>query len=203
VFTGLIAHVGDVVRVADTAAGREFSISAPWTDLVDGESIAVDGVCLTVTGGERGAFSVSAVSTTLACTTLGAWRAGRRVNLERALRASDRLGGHMVQGHVDGVGTVKSRRDDGSALLVDVALWDGAEVLCVPKGSITIDGVSLTIHELSAPRTVTLSLIDHTRRHTTLGDLKTGDVVHVELDVIGKYVRHLLAPWGAVAGVVG
>lgn len=202
-FTGLITHVGAVVRVADTAAGRALSISAPWPDVVDGESIAVDGVCLTVTDRADDGFTVSAVPTTVACTTIGAWHAGRRVNLERALRAADRLGGHIVQGHVDGVGTVTSRRDEGSALLVDVALWDGAEALCVPKGSVTIDGVSLTIHDLTSPHIVTVSLIDHTRRHTTLDDRRVGDAVNVELDVIGKYVRHMLAPWGAVAGGVG
>lgn len=202
-FTGLITHIGEVVHVAEAAAGREFSISSPWTDLVDGESIAVDGVCLTVTGSERGTFRVAAVTTTLACTTLGAWRVGRRVNLERALRASDRLGGHIVQGHVDGVGTVVSRRRDDTAVLLDVRMWDGADAFCVPKGSVTIDGVSLTIQDLPAPHTITLSLIDHTLRHTTLDDRQIDDAVNVELDVIGKYVRHMLAPWGAAADALG
>lgn len=197
-FTGLISHVGDVVDVARTAAGRVMTVSAPWDDVVEGESIALDGVCLTATAQSPWRFSVAAVETTIDRTTAGAWSAGTRVNLERALRAGDRLGGHLVQGHVDGVGEIVSVRQQGDALLIDVSVWEGAEALCVPQGSITIDGVSLTVHALTAPRTVQVSVIDYTRRHTTLGDRKSGDRVNVELDVIGKYVRQLAAPWSGV-----
>lgn len=194
--------MGTVLRADQTAAGRELALSAPWTDVALGESIAVDGVCLTVTAVRDGGFVVAAVETTVACTTIGAWREGRRVNLERALRLGDRLGGHIVQGHVDGVGHVTRTRTSGDALLIDVALWDGADALCVPRGSITIDGVSLTIHDTPGLNVITVSIIDHTRRHTTLAERRPGDAVNVELDVVGKYVRHLAAPWSAVADVV-
>lgn len=201
-FTGLISHIGDVVDVARTAAGRVITVTAPWPDVVEGESIAIDGVCLTATNVVAGAFSVAAVETTLDRTTVGSWRVGTRVNLERALRAGDRLGGHLVQGHVDGVGDVSAVRRQGDAVLIDIALWDGADQLCVPQGSITIDGVSLTVYSTPAPRTVCVSVIEYTRNHTTLGDRKTGDRVNIELDVIGKYVRQLAAPWSSVSGVL-
>ena len=201
-FTGLVTHVGKVVRVAQTGAGRAITVGVDWDDLAEGESIALDGVCLTVTSVERGGFTIAAVDTTLDRTTIGEWQAGRSVNLERALRAGERLGGHLVQGHVDGVGHVSGTRSTGDALVIEVALWDGAEGLCVPQGSITIDGVSLTIHAVLAPRRIDVSIIEYTLVHTTLGARREGDRVNVELDVIGKYVRQLAAPWAALAGSV-
>lgn len=194
-FTGLISHIGDVLNVARTDAGRTLTVSSPWTDIADGESIAIDGVCLTATSSTAGSFTVSAVATTLDRTTIGAWTAGRRVNLERALRAGDRLGGHLVQGHVDGIAEVTSARMQGDALIIDIATWEGADALCVPQGSITIDGVSLTVYAIPAPRVVSVSIIEYTRKHTTLGDRKAGDRVNIELDVIGKYVRQMATPW--------
>jgi riboflavin synthase len=202
VFTGLVTNIGDIVRVAGTAAGRVITVAVDWDDLVEGESIAVDGVCLTVTSVEPGRFAVAAVDTTLDRTTIGGWVAGGHVNLERALRAGDRLGGHFVQGHVDGVGEVAGTRWTEDAFVIEVGLWNGAEALCVPQGSIAIDGVSLTIHAVLAPRLVDVSIIDYTRVHTTLGERRTGDRVNVELDVIGKYVRQLAAPWTALSGSV-
>lgn len=194
-FTGLVDAVGTIERVADTSAGREFVIQSPYDDLADGESIAVNGACLTVRDRADGRFTVAAVVTTLGRTTMGGWSAGGRVNLERALKAGDRLGGHIVQGHVDGVGTVRrvERLDD--AVLVDVTVPDGIAELLVPHGSITIDGVSLTVNAIPEPSTVQLSLIEYTLRHTTLGSLTPGDTVHVEGDVIGKYVRQLMTPY--------
>ncbi len=200
-FTGLISHVGTVTDVVQTAAGRTFTVAAPFEAVADGESIACDGVCLTVREQRTGQFVVSAVSTTLERTHLGDWSAGRRVNLERAMRLSDRLGGHLVQGHVDGVATVAAVRDAGDAWILELAVWPEADQLCVLHGSVTVDGVSLTVNARPAPGVVGLSVIEYTRRHTTLGDRRVGDPVHVELDVIGKYVRHLAAPWGVVAGV--
>jgi riboflavin synthase len=200
VFTGLISHIGEVVDVASLDAGRALTVTAPWTDVADGESIAIDGVCLTVTGKQPGKFSVAAVQTTLDRTTVGSWRAGRRVNLERALLATDRLGGHIVQGHVDGVGEVTNLRHQGDTFLIDVSLWPGTEGLCVPQGSITIDGVSLTVHSMPAPGTVVVSIVDYTERHTTLGGYTVGDQVNIELDIVGKYVRQLAAPWSSAAG---
>lgn len=196
-FTGLVDDVGVVERVERTEAGRELRIASRYTELTPGESIAVNGACLTVREHGAGWFTVAAIVTTLDRTTIGSWDAGRRVNLERALRLGDRLGGHMVQGHVDGVGTVERvhRRDD--ALLVDVRLPDDLENLMVPHGSVTIDGVSLTVNALPAPGILQLSLIEYTWTHTTLGALRAGDVVHVEADMIGKYVRQLVAPYAA------
>jgi riboflavin synthase len=203
VFTGLISHVGEIVHVAESSAGRVLRVSAPWPDITIGESIALDGVCLTVTEAGNGAFSVAAVTTTLERTTLGSWARGRHVNLERALRAGDRLGGHLVQGHVDGVADVRSVTREGTALVLSLGLWEGAEALCVPQGSITVDGVSLTVYAMPAPRVVAVSIIEHTRAHTTLGERRAGDEVNVELDVIGKYVRQIAAPWTAVTHQLG
>ena len=194
-FTGLVDDVGTIDRVSDTEAGREFVIRSRYQDLVDGESIAINGACLTVRDSDNGRFTVAAVVTTLGRTSIGDWREGKRVNLERAMRASDRLGGHIVQGHVDGVGTVRrvERLDD--AVLVDVLVPDEIAELLVPHGSITIDGVSLTVNAIPEPQVVQLSLIEYTLRHTTLSALAVGDVVHIEGDVIGKYVRHLMTPY--------
>jgi riboflavin synthase len=196
-FTGLVDDVGVVERVERTEAGRELRIRSRYAGLEDGESIAVNGACLTVREHGPGWFTVAAIVTTLDRTTIGSWDVGRRVNLERALRLGDRLGGHMVQGHVDGVAVVErvQRRDD--ALLVDVRLPDDLESLMVPHGSVTIDGVSLTVNALPSPGILQLSLIEYTWTHTTLGALRAGDGVHVEADLIGKYVRQLVAPYAA------
>lgn len=194
-FTGLVDAVGTIERVTETEAGREFVIRAAYDDLADGESIAVNGACLTVRDRVSGAFSVAAVVTTLGRTTMADWAEGKRVNLERALKASDRLGGHIVQGHVDGVGTVRRVERFEDALLVDVDVPREIGELLVPHGSITVDGVSLTVNAIPEPSMVQLSLIEYTLRHTTLGALAVGDAVHVEGDVIGKYVRHLLDPY--------
>lgn len=193
-FTGLITDVGTIDRVATTAAGREFRIKTAFTGLVAGESIAVNGACLTVREFGDGWFTVAAVVTTLERTTMGAWTEGRRVNLERALALGDRLGGHLVQGHVDGVGTVAAVRQAGDARLVDVTVPPAVEAVLVPLGAITVDGVSLTVNALPAPGMVQLSLIDFTLGHTTLGTLVAGDAVHLEGDLIGKYVQRLAAP---------
>lgn len=194
-FTGLVDDVGTIDRVSDSEAGRELVIRSRYQDLVDGESIAVNGACLTVRDSGNGCFSVAAVVTTLGRTAIGDWGAGTRVNLERAMRASDRLGGHIVQGHVDGLGTVQRIERLGDAVLVDVTVPDEIAELLVPHGSITVDGVSLTVNAIPARNVVQLSLIEYTLRHTTLGALAVDDVVHVEGDVIGKYVRQLMTPY--------
>jgi riboflavin synthase len=196
-FTGLIDDVGVVERVERTEAGRELRVATRYSGLSDGESIAVNGACLTVRESGEGWFTAAAVVTTLERTTIGAWSGGRRVNLERAMRLGDRLGGHMVQGHVDAVATVESVRRREDALLVDVRLPDELEPLMVPHGSVAIDGVSLTLNALPAPGILQLSLIEFTWNHTTLGALSAGDQVHVEADMIGKYVRQLVAPYAA------
>jgi len=192
VFTGLIDDVGRIEAVSRTAAGLELRISCRYDDLVEGESIAVNGACLTVLAHGNGWFTVGAITTTLGRTTIGSWDVGRRVNLERALRAGDRLGGHFVQGHVDGVARVTAVAVDGDAQIVDLALPAGLAELMVQHGSLAVDGVSLTVNDLSVPGSVQLSLIDYTLRHTTLGTLVPGDQVLVEADMLGKYVHRLL-----------
>lgn len=192
-FTGLVDDVGTIDRVATTNAGLELRVRCHYDDLTAGESIALNGVCLTVREQGEGFFTCAAVVTTLAVTTIGEWRIGQRVNLERALRPTDRLGGHFVQGHVDGVAKVVQVEEDGDALLIDLALPSGLSELMVERGSVAVDGVSLTIHALPSAEVVQVSLIDFTRQHTTLGALSVGDSVHVEADVIAKHVRRLLA----------
>ena len=207
-FTGLVDDVGSITQVADSAAGRELRVACRYVDLADGESIAVNGACLTVRehgvdADGRGWFTVAAVQTTMERTTITGWTVGRRVNLERALRLGDRLGGHLVLGHVDGLGRVVDTRMAGDAWLIDVDLPEALCPLTVDKGSITVDGVSLTVNALR-DHGVQLSIIDYTRRHTALGELQPGDAVQVEVDVLAKHVERLLAPHRAAAyGSIG
>jgi len=196
-FTGLIDDVGTLVSVSTTEAGLELRVTCRYDDLTVGESIAVNGACLTVRERGTGWFIVAAVVTTRGRTTVGNWRDGTRVNLERALRVGDRFGGHIVQGHVDGVGRVERVRREGDALLVDVALPDELGDLVVPYGSIAIDGVSLTVNAVHASGAIQLSLIEHTLRVTTLGSLSAGGEVNVEADIVGKYLQRIAAPYVA------
>ena len=193
-FTGLIEQVGGVESVRQTDAGRELRISAAFDDLKSGESIAVNGACLTVREFGKGWFEAAAVTTTLERTTIGDWQKGTRVNLERAMRSDDRLGGHVVQGHVDCVGIVAAVDRDGEAQLVDLSIPAAFEPLLVLHGSVAVDGVSLTVNDLK-PRGLQVSLIEYTLRHTNLGDLAPGSRVHVEADIIAKHVRRLLQPY--------
>ena len=194
-FTGLIDEVGTVAAIANGPAGRELYIQSAYVGLVDGESIAINGVCLTVRDHDDDGFTVGAVETTLGRTTIGGWAVGKRVNLERAMLAGARLGGHIVAGHVDGVGTVRSIGTAGDARLVALALPSEVMDLSVLHGSITVDGVSLTVNALPPDGTLQLSLIEYTLRHTTLDLLRVGDEVNVESDLIGKYVQKLLHPY--------
>jgi len=194
-FTGLVDDVGTIEQVAETGDGRELRIRCRYDDLRDGESIAVNGACLTVLSHGAGSFTVAAIVTTLGRTTIGDWSAGDRVNLERALRAGDRLGGHIVQGHVDGVGSVLAVEERDDALVADIEVPAELVPLLVPHGSVAVDGVSLTVNALPTDGVLQISLIDYTRRHTTLGALAPGQRVHVEGDVIGKFVQRLVAPY--------
>lgn len=193
-FTGLITAVGEVREASMTDAGRRVVVSAPWDDIAVGESIACNGACLTVRDRGAGWFAVAAVVTSLDRTTIGAWAPGQRVNLERALAVGDRFGGHLVQGHVDGVGRVVAagRRDD--ALLLDIEVPAEVDELLVPLGSVALDGVSLTVNALPRPGVLQVSVIEHTLRHTTLGALRPGDAVHLEADILAKYLKRLAAP---------
>jgi riboflavin synthase len=195
-FTGLVDDIGVVERAADTVAGRELRVRCRYDDVAPGESIALNGACLTARESGPGWFTVAAIATTLARTTIGSWREGTAVNLERAVRAGDRLGGHIVQGHVDGVGVVEQVASHESMVLIDVAVDDPRSRLAVLHGSIAVEGVSLTVNALPRAGVVQVAIIEYTGNHTTLGRLRAGDRVHVEWDVIGKYVAALLGPWG-------
>ena len=193
-FTGLIEAVGKVTEVRPTPSGVELRIDGPWADLVEGESISVSGVCLTVLDRGTGWFTVAAMVMTISRTAIGDWVAGKRVNLERAMRADSRFGGHLVQGHVDGVGVVDAVVRQEDALLLDVALPPGLSETLVLHGSVALDGVSLTVNRLEGDK-LQVALIDFTLGHTALEDLEKGSRVHVETDVVGKYVRALVAPY--------
>jgi riboflavin synthase len=196
-FTGIITAIGTVRELIAADGGRDLVVAAPWGDVEPGESIAIDGACLTVTRRESGGFAVHVVTTSLDRTNFARYAVGRRVNLERALRPFDRLGGHLVQGHVDGVATILAIRQHDDARLVDLRIPDAVARVSIPLGSIAVDGVALTINAIPAPGVVQVSLIPFTLEHTTLGARAVGDPVHVEGDAVGKYVQQLSAPWRA------
>jgi len=191
-FTGIVTAIGDVVRAERGADRLALTIRSPWDDLGSGDSVAVNGACLTVVEQSGGTFRVDVIVTTRGRTVLESLGPGDRVNLERALAVGDRLGGHFVQGHVDGVGEIVGLRQSEDAWLMDVRLPPEVADLSIPHGSIAIDGVSLTISEMLGPDTVQIGLIPFTMQHTTLGDRKVGDRVQVEADMLGKYVRQLV-----------
>lgn len=199
-FTGIIGPIGVVQGLTRETDRLVLEIAAPWDDLVLGESIAVDGACLTVAAIGATSFTVHVVETSLERTTFGAFEVGRRVNLERALQLGDRLGGHLVQGHVDGVGRVVSVRPSGDTRLLEVEMPPDVAAVTMPLGSITVAGVSLTANALPAPNIVQLSLVPFTLEHTTLGELEPGDGVHLEGDLIGKHVRHQAGVWQSKGG---
>jgi riboflavin synthase len=192
-FTGIVRERGRVAAVEGGADGVRLSVRAPRTapQVAIGDSVSVDGCCLTVVGIEDDRLAFDAVPETLARTSLGGLAAGAGVNLESALRAGEPLGGHVVQGHVDGVGHVRSVEPEGEGrrLWIDVA----PDLLryCVEKGSIAVAGVSLTVAELDDDG-FAVALIPHTLAETTLGDLAAGDPVNLEADVLAKYVERLL-----------
>ncbi len=191
-FTGIITEIGSVIEAQPADGGLELHIACSWPDLVAGESVAVDGACLTVARLSKRGFGAHVVRTSLDRTRLADLRPGHRVNLERALRVGDRMGGHLVQGHVDGVGTVLRVADREDARLLDLEVPPEVARASVPLGSITVDGVSLTVNAIPSPGTIQISLIPFTLEHTTLGDRRPGDRVHLEADTIGKYVQALL-----------
>jgi riboflavin synthase len=194
-FTGLIEDIGTVETLERTGDGARLRVSSKLVAaLALGDSIAVNGCCLTATIVDGSHFETEAMNQTLEVTALDEIEQGSRVNLELAMRADDRLGGHIVQGHVDGVGTVGSVEDDGFARRVRVDLPDQLLSYVVDKGSITLSGVSLTVAELG-DTWAEVSLIPETLERTNLGDLAPGDRLNVECDVIAKYVERLMSPF--------
>lgn len=194
-FTGLIQEIGEIEERAPLDGGRRFRIRAPGAGGMEiGESVAVDGACLSVVEREAGSFAVEATRATLSRTTLGEWEVGRRVNLERALRADDRLGGHIVQGHVDAVGEVVELEHAGETVFLRVRLPEEVGRITVPRGSLAVDGVSLTVAELRDD-VAEIALIPHTWSHTALDRLQAGDAVNLEADLMGKYVERLVGPY--------
>ena len=195
-FTGIVTAVGQVRRRLEGGGGLELAIACPYAGVTPGESIAVDGACLTAQTVADGEFTAHIIRTSLDRTNFSTYAIGRRVNLERAMQVGDRLGGHLVQGHVDGVGTVERVADRADARLLDLHVPADVALVTVPLGSITVDGVSLTVNAIPAPGVIQISLIPFTLQHTTLGERAAGDRVHLEADTIGKYVAQLLRDRG-------
>jgi riboflavin synthase len=195
VFTGLIEDVGTVEAVDSDGDGARLRIATKLVaEIEPGDSVAVSGVCLTATAVDAGGFATEAMNQTLDVTALGGIGGGARVNLELAMRASERLGGHIVQGHVDGVGEVDSIEGDGFAKRLRVRLDPALLRYAIDKGSIALDGVSLTIAELGESWLV-VSLIPETLERTNLGEAEPGRKINVECDVIAKHVERLMAPF--------
>jgi riboflavin synthase len=195
VFTGLVQELGTVAAVDTTDDGVRLTVSGDVAgELAEGDSVAVNGVCLTATQVDGGQFRADVMAQTLRTTSLEAVATpGARVNLELALRAGDRMGGHHVQGHVDGTGTVTAVEDDGFARRIAIAADPSLLRYVVAKGSIAIDGVSLTVAELDDEAgTFTVSLIPETLERTTLGTAHAGRTVNLEVDVLAKYVERLV-----------
>ena len=190
-FTGIVTAVGRVVSISPADGGLDLAIESPYSDLDPGESVAVDGACLTVVSTAGALFNAHVVGTSLARTRFAELNTGDEVNLERALRVGDRLGGHLVQGHVDGVGVVEGVRDEADARLLDIRVPAAVAEVTILLGSITVDGVSLTVNALPGRELVQVSLIPFTLHHTTLGSRRPGHRVHLEGDTIGKYVKAL------------
>jgi riboflavin synthase len=195
VFTGLVAGLGRVERIVEANGGRRLTIISPELTssepLLIGESVAVNGCCLTVTAAKGELFEVQVGPETLARTNLGSKEAGDLVNLERALKVGDRLGGHFVQGHIDTTAVLSDRREAGEWEFVEFSIEPSWTSFLVPKGSIAVDGVSLTLVDVW-PDAFSVMLIPHTLAMTTLGNTRPGDRVNIEVDILAKHVQKLL-----------
>lgn len=199
-FTGLVQDVGVVqsVRINQQGSTLELKTHMDTSDWELGESVAVNGACLTVTHVKGQSFTVDCSLETLRCTTLGALKAHSKVHLERALQLGDRLGGHLVSGHVDGLGTVLSVRPEGNAIRIDIQPPEELLKYMINKGSITLDGVSLTINTLET-KSFSVAIIPHTQEMTHLGEYQVGTHINLEVDQIGKYIERLTMPWKTTA----
>jgi riboflavin synthase len=199
-FTGIITDLGRVRRLRrgpGPECGCELTIATayPIDDVPLGASIACSGPCLTVVAVEPGGFSVQASAETLARSTLGEWAEGTPVNLERALRLGDELGGHLVSGHVDGVARLVDRRSEGDSIRFTIEVPAALMRYIAPKGSVALDGVSLTVNEIEATR-FGVNIIPYTLAHTSLGDAKPGQRMNLEIDTIARYVARLIGAAG-------
>jgi riboflavin synthase len=199
-FTGLIADVGEVKSVDSGEGGARLRIGTSLTgEIADGDSVAVSGACLTAASVAGGAFEADVMSQTLSLTTLGALEPGDRVNIELPLRASDRLGGHLVQGHVDGVGEIAATAEDGIARRIEVTPPAELMPLIAEHGSIAIDGVSLTVAGLG-DEGFEVSLVPETLDRTTFGELSAGARVNLECDVVARYLQRIVAAMAPLGG---
>ncbi|QUG41170.1 riboflavin synthase [Psychrobacillus sp. INOP01] len=189
-FTGIIEELGTVKNVQKSASSMQLVIRAEriLEDIKLGDSIAVNGVCLTVIEFSQFQFTVDVMPETFHATTTKLLNSGSAVNLERAMAANGRFGGHFVSGHVDGVGTILKKRPTANAVYIDISVPEEVSHFCIPKGSITIDGTSLTIFEINKS-TITVSLIPHTNKETVLGMKKERELVNIECDMLGKYMH--------------
>ncbi len=191
-FTGIITDVGTVRSIVKTGDTRiEITTRFDTVTIDIGASICCSGACMTVVERKDDWFAVEASGETLSKTILGTWKEGTRVNLERALKAGDEMGGHVVSGHVDGTAEITSLETEGDSLRVGFKIDDNLKRFIAPKGSVTIDGVSLTVNEVEDD-TFGINLIAHTQAETTLGNLSIGDIVNVEIDMLARYVARLL-----------
>ena len=192
-FTGIVEEMGAVTAMEKTLAGTRLTILASTVlgDLKIGDSVSVNGTCLTVVAKDERNFSVEVSPETLSVTAIGHLTAGAPVNLERAMKLNERIGGHLVAGHVDGVGTIRSRHQEANAIFFTIEAPHELLRYCVVKGSVTVDGISLTINDV-ADKGFSVAIIPHTAKVTTLGLKQVGDTVNLESDLIGKYVERLL-----------
>lgn len=192
-FTGIVTDVGEIFAVDPLEVGRRLTISTSYdtADIALGASIACNGACLTVVEKGEGQFAVDVSGETLDKTTVGEWTAGRRINLERALRAADELGGHLVLGHVDGLARVASLTREGENHRIEIEVPDELKKYVASKGSVTLDGVSLTVNAVR-DRLFGVNIIAHTWENTSLAGLEAGAMVNLEIDVIARYVARLL-----------
>ena len=199
-FTGLIQSIGTVRRLNRQGDAAQLTIASDLVtaDLQLGESIAVNGACLTVTAWESDQFTVDVSPETLKCTTLETLRPNHAVNLERALRLSDRLGGHLVSGHIDCIARVRRRYQDHNALRIEFSVPDEAMRYIVEKGSVAVDGISLTVNQVGQ-QMFSVAVIPHSLEMTTLKDCREGTAVNIETDMIGRYVERLLTHESSVS----
>jgi len=192
-FTGIIEGLGTIAEIRPAGQGKRLAIDVDFAldETKIGDSISVSGACLTVVVIENKRFHVDVSPETLTMTTFGRAKIGDRVNLERALRLSGRIDGHLVSGHIDGIGTIKHKKNVGNAIIVGIGVPETLSRYMIKKGSVAVDGISLTINNCNR-RSFDVSIIPHTAKLTTIGFCKVGDIVNIETDMIGKYVERFV-----------